>query len=99
MKLASYNLENLFLRVKAMNQATWAEGRDILQAHAEINAIFGKQSYSAADKAKIIQLLGVLGLRKSDESAFAYLRQNKGDLIKRPKSGPPVIVAWIGWVS
>jgi len=104
MKIASYNLENLFLRARALNGDTLAEGKAILKAHADINALFGKPSYSAADKAKIITLLDKLGLKKSDESKFAILRQNRGKLIKRPQGAPPQIVAdgrsdWIGWVD
>jgi hypothetical protein len=42
MKLASYNVENLFLRAKAMNFNTLQEGADILKMHAEINAVLGR---------------------------------------------------------
>ena len=81
MLLASYNLENLFLRARAMNQDTWAEGKEILKAYAEINQILGKDRYTAADKTKIARLLKDLGLAKSDESKFAILRQNRGKLV------------------
>jgi endonuclease/exonuclease/phosphatase family metal-dependent hydrolase len=104
MRLASYNVENLFLRARALNGSTWAEGQAILEAHAKINQIFGKAVYSAADKTAIVALLKQLGLAKADESAFAILRQNRGRLLKRPKSGPLQVVAagrsdWIGWVE
>ena len=39
MKLASYNVENLFQRARAMNLPDNADGRDALKAHAEINGI------------------------------------------------------------
>jgi len=83
MKLASYNLENLFLRARALNEDNEAVAKEILKAHADINAILAKTKYSAADKKKIVDLLGVLGLKKSDESKFAILRQNRGHLLKR----------------
>jgi endonuclease/exonuclease/phosphatase family metal-dependent hydrolase len=103
MRLASFNLENLFLRARALNAGTFAEGRDILKAHADINRILGKHKYTAGDKAKIVELLGTLGLKKSDQSKFAILRQNRGNLVKR-SGGQPQIVAdgrddWIGWVE
>ena len=41
MKLASYNVENLFQRAKAMNGATWAEGAEILKLHAAFILSFG----------------------------------------------------------
>src|SRR5215510_884916 len=102
MRLASYNVENLFLRVRALNEKTWAEGQPILKAHADINQILGKKTYTKADKTRILALLKDLGLSKSDESKFAILRQNRGHLVKRPRGGAPEIVAdgrddWIGW--
>ena len=104
MKLGSFNVENLFLRARALNGATFSEGREILTAHAAINRIIGKDHYTAADKTKMLALLETLGLKKSDESKFAILRQNRGHLVKRPKNGPIQIVAngrneWIGWVD
>lgn len=104
MRLASYNVENLFMRVRAMNLKTWAEGKEILKAAADINRILGKVTYTSADKTKIVALLKNLGLGKADESKFAILRQNRGHLVKRPANKPPEVVAggrgdWIGWVE
>jgi endonuclease/exonuclease/phosphatase family metal-dependent hydrolase len=104
MKLASYNVENLFMRARALNGDTFEEGKKILKAHADINRILGKKNYSPTDKTKIKNLLETLGLTKSDESKFAILRQNRGHLVKRPQNGPIQIVAdgrddWIGWVD
>jgi endonuclease/exonuclease/phosphatase family metal-dependent hydrolase len=105
MKIASYNLENLFLRPVAMNGKTLADGKDALKAHADINAILAKPTYGAADKKRIVDLLKKLKLEKSDDGGpFALLRQNRGDLIKRPKNKPIEVVAngradWIGWVE
>lgn len=105
MKIASYNVENLFLRAKAMNQTTWAEGADALKMHAEMNRILGKQRYTAADKRKIVDLMKKLGIDKKDDGGqFVILRQNRGQLVKRPTSGGLQVVAngrddWIGWLD
>ena len=105
MKLASYNVENLFQRARAMNLPDNADGRDALKAHAEINGILNKNTYSAADKNKIIDLMKALGIDKADDGGqFAILRQNRGHLVKRPQSGGLQIVAngrgdWIGFVD
>jgi endonuclease/exonuclease/phosphatase family metal-dependent hydrolase len=105
MRLASFNLENIFDRAKALNQATWAAGKPALEAVARLNQIFGKTAYTAADRTAILAGLTKLGLAKSDEGGpFARLRQNRGHLLKRPRSGPPQVVAtgradWIGWVE
>jgi endonuclease/exonuclease/phosphatase family metal-dependent hydrolase len=105
MKLASFNVENLFMRARALNGSGFsAEGREILKAQADINAILGKDKYTPTDKKRIVELLDTLGLKKSDESKYAILRQNRGHLVKRPRSGPVEVVAdgrddWIGWVD
>ena len=104
MKLASYNVENLFQRAKALNLATWEEGRDILQWQAELNRVLGKAKYTSADKKKIVDLMKKLKIDKKDDGPFVILRQNRGHLVKRPRNRPIEIVAngrkdWIGWVD
>jgi endonuclease/exonuclease/phosphatase family metal-dependent hydrolase len=103
-RLASYNVENLFLRAAALDAGDPAATRRALQAHAELNFILQKERYTAADKSKIIRLIKRLGLQRSDEgSAYALLRQNRGQLLKRSKSGVHVVASgradWIGWVE
>lgn len=105
MKVASYNVENLFLRARAMNEETWVEGADVLKMHAEMNRILGKRTYSAADKRKIVDLMKKLGIDKKDDGGeFVILRQNRGHLVRRPTSGGLEVVAdgrddWIGWLD
>lgn len=104
MRLAAYNLENLFDRAKALNLATWAEGKPILEAYQELNALLNKTAYTGADKKKILAHLKTLGIDKQDSGKYALLRQNHGRLLKRPKGNAPETVAtgradWIGWVE
>jgi endonuclease/exonuclease/phosphatase family metal-dependent hydrolase len=101
MRITSYNLENLFTRAKAMNQDTWQEGQKILKHFADLSKLLGQTKYTAATKTKIKALLKSLGLAKSDDAKFVRLRQNRGDLVKRPKAGGMQIVAegradWVG---
>ena len=97
--------KTLFQRARVLNQATWEEGRDVLQWQADLNRLLGKAKYSAADKKKIVDLMEKLHIdRKDDGSPFVVLRQNRGDLVRRPKKGPIEIVAsgrgeWIGWID
>jgi len=93
MRLASYNVENLFDRAKVMNLDTWADGRAVLEKFALLNQLLGKPGYSAADKRRMVQLLADLGLEKSDRSKFVILRRSRGDLLKRPKAGGIEILA------
>jgi endonuclease/exonuclease/phosphatase family metal-dependent hydrolase len=103
MKLASYNVENLFLRAKAMNFDTVQEGADILKKHAEINSVLGKAKYSTADKNRIVELMKGLGIDKKDDGKYVVLRQNHGHLVKRGASGLQVVADgrgdWLGWVD
>src|SRR6476620_10010276 len=83
MRVASFNVENLFERTKAMNEPDWRAGRDILAAQSELNGLFGKTNYSDADQRRMQGLLDTLGLGKTDESGLAILRQNRGRLRAR----------------
>jgi endonuclease/exonuclease/phosphatase family metal-dependent hydrolase len=104
MKLATFNVENMFDRAKALNGATWATGRAALEAHAALNALFNKKTYSAADKTKMLKLLGEQGLLKTDEGPFLMLRKIRGKLLDRPRSGAVTVTAggrdeWTGWAE
>jgi endonuclease/exonuclease/phosphatase family metal-dependent hydrolase len=101
MRLACYNVENLFDRAKIMMLETWDEGRDLLEAFSEANGILGQAVYSDADRDKLAELLVELGLEGSDEAGYVILRRNRGELLKRPRTGGIEILAggradWVG---
>ena len=113
-RLASFNVENLFARAKALNTTTWAEGQPVLAAFDRFNTIAGKAEYSEEDKAAMISALTVLRilvtkggrlvLNPNPFEAWALLRENRGDFLKQPRNGDAEIVAigrgsWIGWVE
>ena len=104
MRLASYNVENLFDRAKVLSTGDWAAGRPLLEAYAELTKVLQQQSYSAATKRKILRLLDRLGLTGSDDGAYVRLRQNRGRLVRRSRDGTVTVVAdgrgdWIGWLE
>ncbi|KXF75316.1 endonuclease/exonuclease/phosphatase [Paramesorhizobium deserti] len=101
MRLAVYNVENLFDRAKAMNLGSWEEGRPVLDRFAALNGLLGQVSYGGGDRAKMATLMIELGLEKSDTGPFVLLRRNRGGLLKRPKTGGIEITAggradWVG---
>lgn len=101
MKLAVYNVENLFDRAKAMNLDSWEDGRPVLEKFAALNGLLGQIHYSPADKTRMTELMRELGLEKSDTGPFVILRRNRGGLLRRPKTGGIVIEAdgradWVG---
>ena len=104
MRICSFNVENFFQRPRAMNQDTWAEGRPVLAAHAELNTLIDEAVYTPAAKARIVELLDVLGLTRTDSAEMALLRQIRGRLVRRPQGGGVEVDAdgrgdWVGWVD
>jgi hypothetical protein len=103
MRIAAFNVENLFSRVRAMNLEDWSEGKPILTEYSRLNNLLMEPEYTTK-KSAILESLDRLGLLESDNSHYAILRQNHGKLLKRPRDGSPEIVAegrgdWIGWVE
>jgi endonuclease/exonuclease/phosphatase family metal-dependent hydrolase len=110
MRIATFNVENLFERAAALNLPTFEDGRRTLELHAEINTILNRDQYSPTDKVRIVESLVELGLAKSDTgTGFAELLQLREKLIVRrrvPAGQPPRldVVAkgradWVGWVE
>lgn len=104
MRIASFNIENLFSRASVMNLESWSEGKDILTEYSKLNTLLQKPVYTPANKKAIIKSIEKLGLKRDDESKFVILRQNRGHLLKRPQSGSPEVVAggrgdWTGWLE
>jgi endonuclease/exonuclease/phosphatase family metal-dependent hydrolase len=104
MRIATYNVENLFTRAKALNLDSWTEGRPILENYAELNKLFEEPVYSPDIKARILALLKGFGLEKVNEGKFVFLRVNRGDLVKRSRFTGTSIVAsgrgdWTGWLE
>ena len=62
MRLATFNVENLFSRPTAMSEATWAEGQPALDDAGRLNALFQKSEYRPTDRREMLRLLGKFGL-------------------------------------
>ncbi len=106
MIIGSFNVENLFDRAKALNQATWKQGAPVLAAHAELTQLLERDPYSDSERARILELLEFLGISRQDEGEFVQLRKIRGALLRRPRdrTKPVTVVAkgrseWIGWVE
>jgi endonuclease/exonuclease/phosphatase family metal-dependent hydrolase len=104
MKLASYNVENMFLRPLALyDPVTKAANEPVLQAFARLTTLLAKDSY-AADKAEILELLHTLELgHEFPDSRWAVLQEVR-DWLLTPPDKPLDVQAkgrhdWIGWVE
>jgi endonuclease/exonuclease/phosphatase family metal-dependent hydrolase len=103
-RIASYNVENLFNRAKALDQRSWSTGRPVLEAYARICKLLEEPAYAPEVKQDILRELARLGLLRGDTARFARLRQNRGRLVRRKRDGRVEIIAdgradWIGWVE
>lgn len=105
MRLASFNVENLFARPKAMDAdaADAKTRRAVLTAHSRVSTLLALPSYQGHEQ-EILDNLEKLGLLRSDEGEFARLRKLRGALLKRPRSGDVQLVAkgrndWVGFVE
>jgi endonuclease/exonuclease/phosphatase family metal-dependent hydrolase len=104
MRIASYNVENLFERAIALSADVDADGAAALVAQSEINVLLRKATYTDPDRARIVDLLTELRLRDDDDGKLVILRQNRGQLVRRPHPGSVEVVArgrgdWLGWVE
>lgn len=102
MRIATFNVENLFQRARIMNLPKWSDGRAVLNDYKKLTDLIEKESYSAADKSKLLEIMSKYkGLISQSESKYILLRQNRGKLVAK-RSGEYTIVAegrgdWIGW--
>lgn len=114
-RVASFNVENLFERPKAL--ATENDAQQILAAYAEVNRLIAKEHYSDADKAAIKAHLATLRVLVLNEQnalrvdptfppVWAWLRENRGRLFDKPGADdadvpflPKGRSDWVGWVE
>lgn len=104
MRIATFNVENLFDRARILSADSWAVHREDLERYAELTRILQQDVYTDADRARIAELLVALGLGASDQGPLMRLRQNRGRLVRRSREGGLEIVAdgrgdWIGWLE
>lgn len=113
-RIASYNVENLFQRAKALNGDTYAEGRPILAAYKEVNELFMESVYTNAIKERIKELFvkldiyyensqGAVRRRISKSPKWAWFRKNRGDFDREPQdTSQDVIITATGrdsWIG
>jgi endonuclease/exonuclease/phosphatase family metal-dependent hydrolase len=94
-RIASFNVENLFARPKAFNTTDWSVGRPALDAYREVNALMANTTYSPTDKEQIRDLLvaldiyavnssGAIRRKETQSPRWAWLRKNRGTFDHQP---------------
>ena len=104
MKIAAFNVENLFDRPKAFNESDPTVTQSTIKAVAELNSIFEEDEYEPEHKTRIVELVEQLKLNRFDEGPLALIRKIRGSLFHRPRGGGLEVVAegkadWIGWAE
>lgn len=95
-RIASYNVENLFARPKVFRTADWSVGEPKLAAYEQVSALFKKDAYSAQDKADMKSLLveleiyfvnaqGAVRRKETSSPRWAWLRKNRGGFDRQPE--------------
>jgi len=103
LRIATFNVENLFTRPLAMKDGMGQVGQDAIDHHAELNRIIGKAAYDD-DKKRLLELDRKYGFSALNPPAGALVELNKirGQLFSRSQAGVVSVVAagrsaWTGW--
>jgi len=108
-KIACFNVENMFRRAVVLNQKTWEAGKPILEAYNDLSELLQKPTYSDADKERMLELFEQIGLvnlqeqKYTEENKWVILRRSRGKLLSK-QDGKVRVVAkgrndWIGWLD
>ncbi|MEE8502486.1 MAG: endonuclease/exonuclease/phosphatase family protein [Kiloniellales bacterium] len=105
MRIASYNVNNLFTRAKVMALRDWAENREVLEDVRRLNIQLAKERYDGPTKTAIIEILEKYEFDNSRKRnrPFDIVRTRK-KLFSVSRSGEIRISAsgrnaWVGWVE
>jgi endonuclease/exonuclease/phosphatase family metal-dependent hydrolase len=104
MRLACYNVENLFSRARALNLDTWEEGKKVLEAFTTLNELFEEPVYTDAHKTRMLELMTALGIDKKNDSKFVILRESRGQFVTHSMIRGTQVKAtgrgdWVGWLE
>ena len=104
LRIATFNLENLFTRPAAMADGMGAKGQQAIDDHAALNRIVAQPVYSAADKARLVALAKVyhFAALSAPANALVQLSKVRGALYRRAANGTVTVAAdgradWTGW--
>lgn len=103
-RVATYNLENLFTRPAAMAADAGKAGQQAIDDHAAVNALIARPAYSDADQARLLELERTYGFADLNAPANALIVLNKvrGQLYSKSRAGVVSVKArsrgdWTGW--
>jgi endonuclease/exonuclease/phosphatase family metal-dependent hydrolase len=109
MRVATFNVENLFSRVRALNSADTAKNKQVMEDVVRLQELFAKESYSAQDKIDIKKLLERNNVEQPAKRNF-FIQQIRRKLYTAAKQHPPgkTVISkikangradWAGWIE
>lgn len=103
LRVATFNMENLFTRPSAMADGAGVEGQAAINDHATLNSIVAKDLYSEHDKAILLDLAKRYGFAALNppSNALVLLNKVRGQLYST-SGGATIVKAmgrgdWTGW--
>ena len=104
LRIATFNVENLFTRPAAMAANAGQAGQDAIEEHAELNGLILKDVFSAADKARLLALdqKYQFSALNPPSNALVFFNKIRGQLFSRSQAGVVTVVAngradFTGW--
>jgi endonuclease/exonuclease/phosphatase family metal-dependent hydrolase len=102
MRLATFNVENMFERPTAMNLPSWEDGKKILRDFDDLTNLIQKKTYSEEDKKDILRIMKEnKELLTKGENKFIRLVEIREKLVKKQRGVYTVVAKgrddWIGW--
>ncbi len=107
MRLATFNVENLFDRPAVMNLPDWNDGKPILEDFARLNELIAHDQYTQKIKDELLKIMKRhKGLLTSEEGDTIILRERSmkktQKLVTKDKNGvyhigPNGRSDWVGW--
>lgn len=102
-KIAAYNVENLFARPRAFDGTDWSIGEPVLAAYREVNDLFQLANYDDGSKDRMKSLLldldiyrrnsdGALKRKRSQFPRWAWMRKNRGSFDREPRDSTEDVV-------
>jgi endonuclease/exonuclease/phosphatase family metal-dependent hydrolase len=95
-RVASFNVENLFARPKAFDATDPAAGEPVLAAYHEFNSLIGAPEYTDTDRERMRELLveldiytvnerGAVRRKQTTAPRWAWFRKNRGSFDREPR--------------
>jgi hypothetical protein len=87
MRVATFNVENLFTRARALNADT-EKNKQVMEDATRLAELIGKETYSPQDKTEMKEILERNNVEQEGKRNF-FIQQIRGHLYTAAKQHPP----------